>query len=1016
MHSAFGNTALQVWELGRVDRVSLTQTPSNAVLRSRICLIDTPSSGNLATLASLGFDAFLFARHETYTALRDTTQKLPSLLDVDLSGPDIRLFPTQDFREGVTDASESATSPVTAWTDRLATMLDNGISGFRFLKPHSNAAVTNAVAQNLRTHFPGALIILDAPGIAWSDLGAFPSGLYDYCTSSLPWWDFQSPWLGEEYDRLRNIAPILAATQRNEAVTPTDLRARIALSAVTGSGAVVSVDAGFEHQPDLRNAVASANALIGSEPILDVPGCLRIFRSAAHSIVFRADSGDIRTANKALVAVLGRNATAEFDRTVIADLEDFSDLALISSEIYDGGESQLNSLSLYRAKRVPPVRRTMPLRSAQNAAKQPRVIIEAVAPSVEGGRYPAKRIVGETVDVEATIFTDGHPVIAAELFYKAEDAIEENRTPLQLIANDRWTGQITFQRAGRHKFRIEAWIDQYRTFLRDIAKKSLAGKAITADLGEGMRLIEAACKRADSDIASQLQAIRDKISFATDAEKLSLFQDGQTQHLMGLAAIRPFLSRSDAFPIDVDRKAAVFSSWYEIFPRSAGAKPSHHGTFQDVIAEIPRVAAMGFDVLYLPPIHPIGKTNRKGPNNTLTALPQDVGSVYAIGAAEGGHDALHPALGTIDDFRALIAAARCKGIEIAFDFAIQCSPDHPWLKKHPGWFEWRPDGSIKYAENPPKVYEDIVNVDFYSSESIPSLWEALRDTVLFWAQEGIRLFRVDNPHTKPFAFWEWLIAEVRSVYPDAIFLAEAFTRPAAMYHLGKIGFSQSYTYFTWRNKKAEITTFIEEITQPSVNAFFRPHLFINTPDINPYFLQTSGPAGFLIRAALAATLSGLWGIFSGFELCEADALPGREEYRDSDKYQIRTRNWSRQPNITAEISALNRLRRIEPALQSHMGTVFHNAFNENVIYYAKQALGYSYRVLVLVCLDPHHAQGVEFELPLWEFGLSDDDSVAVTDLLSGASFHWHGKMQRATLTPDAPFRIWRISPQVGGEP
>jgi starch synthase (maltosyl-transferring) len=354
-------------------------------------------------------------------------------------------------------------------------------------------------------------------------------------------------------------------------------------------------------------------------------------------------------------------------------------------------------------------------------------------------------------------------------------------------------------------------------------------------------------------------------------------------------------------------------------------------------------------------------------------------------------------------------------MEIAFDFAVQCSPDHPWLKRHPGWFEWRPDGTVKYAENPPKVYEDIVNVDFYARDAIPELWLALRDVVLFWIGEGVRIFRVDNPHTKPFAFWEWLIADVRAGHPDTIFLAEAFTRPSVMYHLGKIGFNQSYTYFTWRNTKSEITEYIKEITSPAVSAFFRPHFFVNTPDINPYFLQNSGRAGFLIRAALAATLSGLWGIFSGFELCEAAALPGREEYLNSDKYEIRARDWNAPGNITAEITQLNRLRRAEPGLQSHFGTTFYNALNDNVLYFGKQPLGYQHRVLVMVSLDPHHEQTTEFEIPLWEWGLPDHGILQAEDLVSGGRFLWHGKMQRVTLTRSAPYRIWRVAPPGGGE-
>jgi len=432
-----------------------------------------------------------------------------------------------------------------------------------------------------------------------------------------------------------------------------------------------------------------------------------------------------------------------------------------------------------------------------------------------------------------------------------------------------------------------------------------------------------------------------------------------------------------------------------------------------VIARLPDIRRMGFDVLYFPPIHPIGRKNRKGRNNSLTPAPDDPGSPYAIGSDEGGHDAIHPELGTLQDFRRLVAAARDNELEIALDFAIQCSPDHPWLRDHPDWFSWRPDGSIKYAENPPKKYQDIVNVDFYGADAT-GLWAALRDVVLFWAGEGVRIFRVDNPHTKPLPFWQWMISEVRGRYPDTIFLSEAFTRPKMMYRLAKVGFSQSYTYFTWRNTKQEFIDYLTELTTTEVKEFFRPHFFVNTPDINPYFLQTSGRPGFLIRAALAATLSGLWGVYSGFELCEAAALPGREEYLDSEKYEIRVRDQHAPGNIVAEISALNRIRRVHPALQSHLGVKFYNAFNDQILLYGKMGPGGGDMILVAVSLDPHNVQAATFELPLWEWKLPDHGSLQIEDLMRGGSSVWTGKLQHMRLDPaELPFAIWRVAPPGG---
>ncbi|MND29697.1 Alpha-1,4-glucan:maltose-1-phosphate maltosyltransferase 1 [compost metagenome] len=416
-------------------------------------------------------------------------------------------------------------------------------------------------------------------------------------------------------------------------------------------------------------------------------------------------------------------------------------------------------------------------------------------------------------------------------------------------------------------------------------------------------------------------------------------------------------------------------------------------------------------MLYFPPIHPIGKTHRKGPNNSLVAGPDDPGSPYAIGGEEGGHDALHPQLGSFEDFRELVNAARANSLEVALDFAIQCSPDHPWLREHPGWFSWRPDGSIRHAENPPKKYEDIVNVDFYAEAAIPDLWLALRDVVQGWVELGVTLFRVDNPHTKPMPFWEWLIAEVRGRHPQVIFLSEAFTRPAMMARLGKLGFSQSYTYFTWRNTKDELQSYLTELNQPPWRHCYRPNFFVNTPDINPCFLQGSGRPGFLIRAALATMGSGLWGMYSGFELCEAAAVPGKEEYLDSEKYQLRVRDYQAPGNIRAEISRLNQIRRDNPALQTHLGFQAYNAWNDRILYFGKRTEDLANFILVAISLDPEHAQEAHFELPLWEFGLADDADLEGEDLMNGNRWVWHGKVQWMRIDPwHLPFGIWRIRP------
>ena len=580
------------------------------------------------------------------------------------------------------------------------------------------------------------------------------------------------------------------------------------------------------------------------------------------------------------------------------------------------------------------------------------------------------------------------------------------------LGNDRWRAVVQNPGEGSLTFHIEAWLDIYGGLVRDLLLKREAGVPTSLETEEGRLLLAGGRKRASAPIKLALATAVRGFGNLSENDRVNLLVADETRQAMRAADERPFLAQSFEQTLVVERKAASFASWYELFPRSQGPTPGKYGTFRDVIAQLPRIQAMGFDVLYMPPIHPIGRTHRKGRNNTHSCGEGDPGSTYAIGSAEGGHDAIHPELGTLADFRALLLAARDHGLEIALDFAVQMSPDHPWLKEKPGWFQFRPDGSIRCAENPPKKYEDIVNPDFYAD---PALWNALRDVVLHWIAQGVRIFRVDNPHTKPMPFWEWLIAEIRRLHPDVLFLAEAFTRPKPMYHLAKIGFSQSYTYFTWRNTKWELTQYLTELTTTDVRDYFRPHFFPNTPDINPHFLQTGGRAAFLIRAALAATLSGLWGIYSGFELCEAEPLPGREEYKDSEKYELKHRDYTAKGNIASEIAELNALRRREPALQSHLGLHFYNAFNDNILYYAKTAPGRDDRILVVVNLDPHNVQECDFEIPLWEWGLPDHETVEAEDLLHGHRFFWSGKIQHVRLEPSAPYAIWRVAPRKAGE-
>lgn len=677
--------------------------------------------------------------------------------------------------------------------------------------------------------------------------------------------------------------------------------------------------------------------------------------------------------------------------------------------------------------------------SITQALESPRVIVTKVSPCVDGGRYPAKAVVNQPVTINATIFTDGHNRLAARVIWKKTDASAWLSEPMTLLGNDLWEAQILPQETGKVYFRIEAWLDRWQNYHHELYEKHHAGVPVRLELQEGLLLLQEIFDYAQSQDAlpeserdnADVKVVSPHQMPRTDA--MSLMQESLAQleqaranddinqqvHILlrqpladavEILEPRQFLTQpQQTLIIDVERTQAGFSSWYELFPRSATPSPEIHGTFDDVIPRLPTIQAMGFDVLYFPPIHPIGERNRKGRNNNVVAGEGDPGSPYAIGSEEGGHDVVYSKLGGIEAFRRLKTAAKEHGLDIAIDFAIQCAPDHPWLREHPGWFSWRPDGSIRYAENPPKKYQDIVNVDFYAKDAQPDMWLAWRDIVLYWLSEGVSIFRVDNPHTKPLPFWEWLISDVRKRHPEAIFLSEAFTRPAMMYQLAKIGFTQSYTYFIWRDNKQELTEYLCELTQTEVKDFYRPNFFVNTPDINPYFLQTSGRPGFLIRSALAATLSGLWGVYSGFELCESAPIPRKEEYLNSEKYEIRPRDYNAPGNIVAEISQLNKIRKENPALQTHLGVQFYRCTNDNVLFFGKATNENENFLLVGVSLDPYNGQEAQLQLPTEEFGLGDNAAFDVTELMRGIDFQWYGRNQHWYFDPnEIPFAIWRL--------
>lgn len=893
------------------------------------------------------------------------------------------------------------------WAERLARLVQAGAAGFRLvgLNKLSNEAV-RAVVQATRAKVACGFWAW-TPGLDWwRHAGLADAGL-DGVFASTPWWDGRAPWYVEEHDSLSRIAPIIGLVEAPLRTPPAEIGLRLrALRLAAGTGQGLMMPAGFENglEAEVERVMGEAAKLA---PIAAGDRLRRLTgSSAAVAALARLDAADGAVARNGIVVLINNDLGKPQPITVSLDPLDPAGGALLGDPRTPSGEALPNRLepgevriavlshvgSVREVKR--PGRRAPKAAAANAAAALSPVIIDRVTPQVSGGPFASKRIIGRPITVEADIFADGHDILAAEIMWRAADEQDWQRAPLSPTGNDRWRGTMTPRRIGRHLFAIEAWRDEYATLCHALDVKHRAGIDVALEIAEAkehlgrLGLEQVAASLADRDREAS-------VAFLVSAE---------TRRLVAEAGDRPFACRHAAIPVEVERPQAEFASWYELFPRSLGK-------FDDVARALPRIRDMGFDVLYFPPIHPIGTTNRKGRNNTLTPGPEDPGSPYAIGGAEGGHDAIHPALGTPEDFRRLVAAAAEHGLEIALDFAIQCSLDHPWLKEHPQWFKHRADGSIRYAENPPKKYEDIVNVDFYAEGAVPDLWLALRDVVLHWVGEGVRIFRVDNPHTKPLPFWEWMIGEVRGRHPETMFLSEAFTRPHMMYRLAKVGFSQSYTYFTWRNTKAELTEYLRELTTTDVTDYFRPNFFVNTPDINPVFLQTSGRAGFLIRAALAATLSGLWGVYSGFELCEGAALPGREEYLDSEKYEIRHRDFAQPGNIVGEIARLNHLRRLHPALQSHLGLTFYNAFNDQVMVYGKATAAHEDMILVALSLDPHGVQEAAFEIPLWEWHLPDDGALEVEDLMRGHRFVWQGKTQRVRLDPaDLPFAIWRIAP------
>jgi starch synthase (maltosyl-transferring) len=654
-----------------------------------------------------------------------------------------------------------------------------------------------------------------------------------------------------------------------------------------------------------------------------------------------------------------------------------------------------------------------------------RIPVRDVRPAVAGGRHPAKAVTGESFQVTATVFGEGHAAVAANVVLTDPEGRPGPWTPMRELApgTDRWGATVTPDRPGRWTYHVEAWSDPVTTWRHAARIKIPAGQDTEVVLEEGARLHERAAAGVPEGegrevLLAAVAGLRD--TGRLPASRLAAALTPEVDAVLARYPLRELVTASEPLPLLVERERALYGAWYEFFPRSEGTPDQPHGTFRTAARRLEPIADMGFDVVYLPPIHPIGTTHRKGKNNTLTAGPDDVGVPWAIGSTEGGHDAIHPQLGTLDDFDAFVAQARALGLEIALDLALQCSPDHPWVHKHPEWFHHRPDGSIAYAENPPKKYQDIYPLAF-DADMDGLVAETVR-ILRHWMAHGVRIFRVDNPHTKPVVFWERVLGEINATDPDVIFLAEAFTRPAMMHTLAQIGFQQSYTYFTWRNTKHELTDYLTELTGEAA-AYMRPNLFVNTPDILHAYLQHGGRPAFEVRAVLAATLSPSWGVYSGYELCENTPLhEGSEEYLDSEKYQLKPRDWDAAARegrtIAPLITKLNAIRRRSPALRQLRNLHFHHADNDAVIAYSKRRG--SNTVLVVANLDPHHTQEATVSLDMPQLGLDWHESVPVRDELTGETYHW-GRANYVRLEPGRrPAHVFTVlrpsTPRIGGSP
>jgi starch synthase (maltosyl-transferring) len=921
-----------------------------------------------------------------------------------------------------------------------------GFGGFRCDAAYKvPAEVWRALIGSARADSPGVVFCAETLGGPKEAVLGLADAGFDYLFNSVKWWDFKSPWLLEQYEEFRHIAASIGFPESHdterlvtellragvpEAQIEPRYRQAYAVAAAFSTGVMMPM--GFEFgwarrlhvvktqaeppEPrrfDLSDFIAAVNAMKQAVPALNEEGPQHLRSRRGDPLVVLARRGASGGEHAFLLVNTDARAPRPVERNrLVADLK--PDAAL--TDMTPGQPEAVDPVvtveplgwRVLRAGGQQANRLAGPARHHPAWRPETRIQIEEVYPELDAGRYPVKRVIGERFEVWADLFRDGHDRLRGVVKY-APEGEDWREVPLNLFDNDRWVARFALDRIGRWRYTIEAWTDHFESWRDEVEKKRAAGQDVALELAEGRALVEAALPAAAPADAGRIRAALAEFDAGDDASRVVLLLSERLRPVMARAQLRMDAVRYPRqLEIVVDRRAARFAAWYEMFPRSQGREPGKGANFDDCIARLPEIAALGFDVVYLPPIHPIGRVNRKGRDNATVAMSGDPGSPYAIGAAEGGHRAIDPELGTVDDFRRFVRAVAGHGMEVALDFAVQCAPDHPWVREHPDWFRFRPDGSIRYAENPPKKYEDIVNVDFDGPDR-DGLWAELRDTVLFWVGEGVHTFRVDNPHTKPLPFWEWLIREVQAHCPEAIFLAEAFTRPKMMRALAKAGFTQSYTYFTWRNTKAELTDYLTELTQWPVREYFRPNFFTNTPDILPFILQEGGRSAFRSRLVLAATLSPAYGIYNGFELCENAGIPGREEYLHSEKYEYKVWDWDRPGNIKADIAALNRFRRANPALQQFLNLRFIYCEDPNILAYAKRTTEPPNLVIVAVNLDPHGLHEADVVLPLAELGLPQDADFALEEAFTQQVVQWRGERQRLRLDPQThPALLFRL--------